>query len=111
MNDSPDTPADANAGATSGAAQYTGYWMTAPDVVVQRLGDAMVIVQLQTDAILELNETAARLVELLTDGKTVEEAVEALAGEYAANAEDVRKDVQQTLASLAAEQVLEPKRE
>jgi len=111
MNDAPDTPAHATTGATSGVTQYTGNWTTAPDVVVQRLGDAMVIVQLQTDAILELNETAARLVELLTDGKTVEEAVEALAGEYAANAEDVRKDVQQTLASLAAEQVLEPKRE
>jgi hypothetical protein len=110
MNDSPDTPADAATGASSGATSHTGHWTTASDVVVQRLGDAMVIVQLQTDAILELNETAARLVELLTDGKTVEEAVEALAGEYAANVEDVRKDVQQTLASLAAEQVLEPKR-
>lgn len=106
MNDPADTVVDA----ASASTPYTGRWTTAPDVVVQRLGDAMVIVQLQTDAILELNETAARLVELLTDGKTVEEAVEALAGEYAANAEDVRKDVQQTLASLAAEQVLEPKR-
>lgn len=111
MNDSPDLPADAGTGAASGGTPYAGHWTTASDVVVQRLGDAMVIVQLQTDAILELNETAARLVELLADGKTVDEAVEALAAEYAANVEDVRKDVQQTLASLAAEQVLEPKQD
>lgn len=105
MIDAPDT----TSGATPGATPYTGHWTTAADVVVQRLGDAMVIVQLQTDAILELNETAARLVELLTDGKTVEGAVESLASEYAAPVEDVRIDVQQTLASLTAERVLEPK--
>lgn len=104
MDQSPDSAAPAS----SGTAPHGGRWTTAPDVVVQRLGDAMVIVHLGTDAILELNETAARLVELLTDGKTADEAVEALADEYAATIEDVRSDVRRTLASLSAERVLEP---
>jgi len=88
-----------------------GCWTTTPDVVLQRLGDAMVVVQLQTDAILELNETAARLVEILTDGKTVDEAIDVLTHEYDAPIDDVRRDVHQTLASLVAERVLEPRPE
>lgn len=77
------------------------------DVVIERLGDAMIAVQLGTDKILELNETAARLVELLIDGESGTDATLALAAEYHADATLVGREVDATIAMLLAEQVLE----
>lgn len=82
-------------------------YRTSTDVVIEKLGDAMIAVQLGTDRILELNETAARLVELLVAGSTDAEAALALAGEYGVDVTTVAGDVSDTIAMLVAEQVLE----
>ena len=79
----------------------------AEQVVIDRLGDAMVAVQLGTDKIFDLNETAARLVELLGEGRTAGEAANVIAGEYDATAEAVRQDVVSTVSTLITESVLE----
>ncbi len=82
-------------------------YRTSPDVVIERLGDAMIAVQLGTDRILELNETAARLVELLLAGGTDADATLALASEYGVEVDAVGHDVAETIGMLVAEQVLE----
>jgi hypothetical protein len=76
-------------------------------VVVDRLGESLVAVQLGTDKIFELNETATRLVELLEEGRTAAEAADVIAGEYEASLEDVRNDVLSTIATLVAESMIE----
>lgn len=67
----------------------------------------MVAVQLGTDKIFDLNETAARLVELLSEGRTAGAAAEVIAGEYDATPEDVTNDVVNTIATLVDESILE----
>lgn len=76
-------------------------------VVVDRLGDSMVAVQLGTDTIFDLNETAARLVELLGEGHTAADAAAVIAGEYDTTLEDVTQDVARTIATLIEESILE----
>lgn len=76
-------------------------------MVLERLGDTMVTVHLGTDRILELNDTAARLVELLAEGKTTAEAVGAIAQEYDAPKAEVVANVESTVARLVEESVLE----
>lgn len=92
--------------ATTHAARGARY-RTSPDVVIERLGDAMIAVQLGTDRILELNETAARLVELLIAGDSDEDAKAALAAEYGVAPDVVAGNVAETIGMLVAEQVLE----
>ncbi len=79
----------------------------AEQVVVDRLGDSMVAVQLGTDKIFDLNETAARLVELLGEGRTAGEAADVIAGEYDATLDAVRQDVVSTISTLVDETILE----
>lgn len=79
----------------------------AEQVVIDRLGDSMVAVQLGTDKIFDLNETAARLVELLGEGRTATDAATVIAGEYDVTAEAVAQDVVATIATLVAESVIE----
>ena len=69
----------------------------ADDVVVEGMGDATVVVNLATDQIHELNETAARLLERLGEGKAAAVAADELAAEYEADPEIVRADVERTL--------------
>lgn len=85
------------------------HYLSSADVVIERLGDSTLAVQLGTDRILELNETAGRLLELLLAGKSDVEAMSIIASEYDAPADELRASVEATLASLLAEQVLESK--
>ena len=57
-------------------------FQAAPDVVIERMGDTMLAVHLGSDKIIELNETAAHLVDLLLGGSTDEEAATELAKIY-----------------------------
>ena len=74
---------------------------------MDRLGDSLVAVQLGTDKIFELNETATRLVELLKDGSTAADAALAIANEYDVTVDTVSGDVVDTIATLIAESVIE----
>jgi len=81
----------------------------AEDVMIEKLGDATIVVNLATDEVHELNETAARLLELLREGKTAAEAAEALARAYDAELATVREDVARTIEVFLAEKVLVPR--
>ncbi|HZJ10715.1 MAG TPA: PqqD family protein [Trueperaceae bacterium] len=100
MND----PKPADAGTELPGKRYAA----SPDVVIERLGDSMVTVQLGTDRILELNETASRLVELLQAGNSDAEAASLLAKEYDVPLAEVAANVRLTVAQLLEEKVLEP---
>jgi hypothetical protein len=75
-------------------------------VVLQRLGDAVVAVQLQSDRVLELNPTAARLLDLLAEGLTPTEAVRRMAAEYDVDDATLLDDASSTLARLQDEGVI-----
>lgn len=88
-------------------AALPGYrYTTSADVIIERLGDSLLAVQLGTDRILELNDTAARLLDLLLAGKTDVEAVTVISAEYDAPTEEVTASVAATVASLTAEKIL-----
>lgn len=82
------------------------YWKANPEVVVQRLGESMVVVNLATDRILELNDTAATLFELVSSGVGEDEIARSLASEFEVDAALVREEIGSVLQSLAEEQVV-----
>lgn len=81
-------------------------WRTNPDVVAQRLGESMVLVNLATDRILELNDTAAELYEMVNDGLSQLEMETRLAEAYSVDSESLREELAAVLQSLAEEQVV-----
>jgi asparagine synthase (glutamine-hydrolysing) len=64
-----------------------------PDLLGRRLGAGLVLMDATSDALYELNESGARLWELLTDGHSAKAAVERLAAEFDAPLAQVRQDV------------------
>jgi len=81
-------------------------WRLAPSVVLQRLGDAVVAVQLHSDRVLELNPTAARLLDLLAEGLTPAEAVGRMAAEYDVDDATLLDDASSTVTRLEDEGVI-----
>ncbi len=79
-----------------------------PDVISRRLDDEIVLVHLKTNQIYALNETGARLWELLTDGLD-RPAIEArLQAEYAVEPAVVGAEIDRILARLAAVGAVRP---
>jgi len=72
-----------------------------PDVVFRRLGERMVLIQLQTNNIFDLNETSARLWELLVEVGEPAEISARLVAEYDVDPELLRQEITQTLAAFA----------
>ncbi len=77
-----------------------------PDVLFQRLGDQMVLLNLRTDRIFELNETAARLWELLVEGRDLRSIEFELAKEFAVGLAELRTEIERMLVSMKDEQFL-----
>jgi hypothetical protein len=80
----------------------------ADGIISRRLGEDMVVVHLGTNRIYELNVTAARLWEILTDGVTAAEACDRLASEFDTEPATVVDDVQRTLDHFTAEGLVVP---
>lgn len=76
------------------------------DVVLESIEDMMIAVHLGTDRIVELNETASRLLELLIAGATAATAAERIADEYSAPAAEVLQNVEGTVEALLTEGIL-----
>ena len=93
--------------ATTNSEAHGATYQASSDVVVERLGESVLAVHLGTDKILELNDTAARLLDLLLEGRTEAEATEIIAAEYDAPSAEVAANVSATLRSLLEEQVVE----
>jgi hypothetical protein len=79
---------------------------TDPQVVYRRLGDRMFLIHLDTNEIFDLNETSARLWELLAEDGDVEVAESRLLEEYLVDAGQLQDEVRTTLARLEAERLI-----
>jgi hypothetical protein len=78
-----------------------GYTLN-PVVMFQRVGDRMVLVNLQTNLVFELNDTGARVWELLRSGAGDEEILDQLTAEFEVGREQLRADVDDLLRTLTA---------
>ena len=78
-----------------------------PETVIRRVGGGAVLVNLWTGHVFELNETAARVWELLVGGVSRSELVRALLEEYDGDAAAVGRDVDELLALLSERGLLE----
>lgn len=72
-----------------------------PRVMYRRLADRMVLIHLQTNDIFDLNETSARLWELLAEGSDVPALEAQLAQEFAVDASELHREVAATLATFS----------
>lgn len=64
-----------------------------PDAVLQIVDDEALVVSLSDETIFSLNQTGARIVTILSEGRSVGEAVDRLAQEFRADAVDLERDV------------------
>jgi Coenzyme PQQ synthesis protein D (PqqD) len=74
-----------------------------PDAVSNRLGEGGVVVNLRTNRIFELNATGMRAWELMDDGRTRAELERQLEAEFDAAPGRVRTELEQLIAQLARE--------
>jgi hypothetical protein len=77
------------------------------DVVAQRVEDQIVVVNLTTNRIFALSSTAARVWELLSEGRDQSEIQAQLSQEYAIDGPELRKEIERLLAELNAESLVE----
>jgi hypothetical protein len=78
-----------------------------PRVRYRAVGDDGVVVQMDSARVLVLNEVGLRVVELLASGQSVDALAASLVREFDAPAAEVQADLEQFLAELDAEQVLD----
>jgi len=74
-----------------------------PDVVFKRLEDRMVLVHLGTNQIFELNDTGARVWELLQEGIRVDALVDHLTGEFEVDPSSLRTEIEALLSDFLSE--------
>lgn len=73
------------------------------DVVSRKIGDRLVVVNLQTSRIYELNPTASRLWELLETGRDRAELEQAILEEFDVREPDLSVNLDETLTLLSSE--------
>jgi len=74
-----------------------------PDVVFKRLEDRMVLVDLKSNQIFELNSTGARVWELLQEGVSVDTLIDRLEAEFEADPATLRTEIESLLSDLLSE--------
>jgi hypothetical protein len=74
--------------------------------VSSRLGDAGVLVHLQTNRIFEVNATGLRIWELAGEGRTLGEIEQTLQGEFEVEPERLRSELLALVAELSREGLL-----
>ena len=79
-----------------------------PDAVANRMGDQIVVVHVGTDRIFELNTTAARIWDLLSDGRDRKEIQQMVSQEFNVPESAVEKEIEQLLSSLISENIIKP---
>jgi len=77
-----------------------------PNVIFRRLADEIVLFHLDSDRFYELNGTAARFWELLSQGKNEAQIREQLVTEYSVNAEELEGEAASLLDSLRRENLI-----
>lgn len=71
-----------------------------PDVIAQRVGDNVIIVNLQTSLMYDLNRTGGRLWDLLSAGRELTDIHATLLREFEVDPGDLRREMEAILASL-----------
>ena len=64
-----------------------------PDVMVRKVGDESVLLDLKTERYLGLDDVSSRFWELLTSGETIQSAYETLLAEFETDPERLRADL------------------
>jgi hypothetical protein len=77
-----------------------------PNVISRRLGDEMVLFHLETDHFYELNGTAARFWELLSESNDGERIHERMIAEFAVDPADFVSEAEVLLTSLRNEDLV-----
>jgi PqqD family protein of HPr-rel-A system len=77
-----------------------------PDVVARRVEDRVVLFQISRSQTFALNETGARLWELISEGKDESEALTQMTAEFDVPEEELRHEAREFLDSLEREGLL-----
>jgi hypothetical protein len=77
-----------------------------PNVLFKRLGDEMVLFNLDTDHFYELNGTAARFWELLSSGQEANQVNAQMLDEFVVEPEQLAREAEALLASLRKENLV-----
>jgi coenzyme PQQ synthesis protein D (PqqD) len=78
-----------------------------PNVVAQRVEDQIVVVNLETNRIFALNSTAARVWELLSEGRDDSAIHAELRQEYAVDAGELSSEIERLLQEMNAESLIQ----
>lgn len=79
----------------------------APDVLFRSVGDEAVLLNLKTELYLGLDPVGTRIWTVLQESASVQEAFDKLLGEYEVDAPKLRADMEEFLAQLKDQQLIE----
>jgi hypothetical protein len=77
-----------------------------PDAAANKMGDAVVLVHVGTDRIFELNSTAGRIWDLLSQGRDRAQILEQLKSEFPESDAVLAQQLDELLSSLIAEKFI-----
>ena len=72
----------------------------ASDVVLQVIDGEALLLKLDDETVFSLNDTGARIAQLISEGQAVDAMVRALSGEYGRSRENVERDVNSLVQEL-----------
>lgn len=78
----------------------------APDVVVQVINGEALILKLQDEEVFSLNETGARVAQLIDEGCALDGMIDTLTSEYATDRGDIEREVNGLLQALLSKGLL-----
>jgi len=78
----------------------------APDVVVQVINGEALILKLHEEEVFSLNETGARVAQLIGEGRSLEAVIDALTDEYATAREEIERAVNDLVEALVSKGLL-----
>jgi thymidine kinase len=81
-------------------------FIVSPDAVANRMGDQLVLVHVGTDRIFELNQSAARVWDLLASGHNRNEIQTILLEEFNLSEAVAAQQIEELLNSLIAERII-----
>ena len=85
-----------------------GAWRPAPDVLVERMEDSALLINLKTNRMFELNPTGTHLWDLLVEGLGIDAIKARLLRDYDVEASVVDHEVKDLLTRLESEKLVVP---
>jgi hypothetical protein len=79
----------------------------APDVMFRTISDESVLLHLKSEVYLGLDAVGTRMWILLTEAPSIQDAYDVLKKEYEVEAEDLRQDLEEFLAKLQENELIE----